>query len=897
MKNKKNLMNMRIKKKRIVKQIYIVLASILCMLCIMSCDNRQSTEMIYSVNTLNAPISCVSSAKNGHYYVGFENGNIARVETNDNSWNIIHGKYIARIYDIVEENDTTLWVGIRDKGLVKMVRDSIVTTYSIGKNYAPYDICKNEKGDVYIATSSGIYQLVDDSLILISTEEKYKEYKINQLCIYNDSMLYAATEKGVLILKKKNEKYETSLIDLIPEGIIFHFHRSKDLLYATSEEKVYVIDMKTAQAKPVETKSEDNLFAYFTETVDTNAHWELTATSMNYWDKNGCSSFLIPGRLNRSYKNYIFILNDDFIILSFEYQLYTISRHQNTKGESVHVIATHIYKDSIKNSGKDILYFITNDNYLYSCPLTHSELIPKKIGKHKLEIDEVIIKLGSSKYFLWVITNNCLRQIDRKTGKLITCIEFDNGTDLRCMYVDSKCLFIGSRKWLFRINNPDNRKITKEAIDTLKTNASIRDADLYVTDIYKKINGFYFATLNNGLCILNSDTVTPINSYKDVGNINKIGYLMNVGVYLYTSTGFLLQKQNVNEKNNITFKNIPIIDYHNQYISTILERKIDGGLFVIGYKGIGMVNFEMDTFSEAAKMSFLDMQFKDAAISEYNETLFLGDRTGIYRYNYGNNASLIPVKIPEPFHVPNIILIPVIVIIVILLISLCLYFFVTKYIKKKEIIDQNKKLISRTLETIEKYRYLSNDLIIKEKLEKIESELGSISIASSYDILDEIINISEQLFDIIDEYLPKHYKDLEKKLEEDLKKIEDLVNTTGSSYQDLKPLCNTFIKEYYQVFLSEFKFMEENNRIAFNTILICTELKNKDIDSILGQQGKDSKFRNASVYYDDIESKCMGIKSNYFIDKLLNRIKDRRRNRNENKNTNENTNENENENK
>ncbi|MDR2410051.1 MAG: hypothetical protein LBE13_18345 [Bacteroidales bacterium] len=916
--------------------------------------------MIYSENTFNAPISCISLANDRHYYLGFENGDIACIEILNNNLKIIHSGYIARIYDVVEENDSTLLVGIRDNGLVKMVGDSIVRTYSIGKNYAPYDICKNERGDIYIGTSSGIYQLVEDSLILILTEEKYKEYKVNQLCIYNDCMLYAATEKGVLVLKKKDGKYETSLIDLIPEKIIFHFQRSNDLLYVTSEEKVYVIDMRTGEAKPVKTKSKDNLFAFFTETIDTNAHWELTATAMNYWDKNGCSSFSIPGRLNRNYKNYVSILNDDFIVLSFEYRLYTFSRHQNTKGESVHVIATHIHNDSVDNKSKDILYFITNDNYLYSCPITFSELIPQKMGKHKLEIDEMIIKLCSSKDFLWVITNNCLRQINRKTGKLTASIEFDDGTDLRCMYVDNKYLFIGSRKWLFRIKDPDNCKITKESLDTLKSVASIKNADLYVTDIYKGIDGFYFATLNNGLCVLNSEIITSVNTYKDVGNINKTGYLLNKGLYLYTSIGFFSQKEkNGNEKSEFTFVNTPIIDYHNQYISMVLKREIkdergssiSGGLFIIGYKGIGIVNLEGDTFTEVAKISFLDMQFKAAAIAEYEGAeLFLGTQTGLYRYKEGN---LIPVKIPDAVNFSKII-VPGIsaTALVFLIVFMYFCFFVRrlktlksdmenhekkigsnvrkenqaalldkqktlreridtikqisifklgkKYIsikeikleiecwrqnieynllKREEIIEENKKLISRMLEIIEKYNYLFDDLMIEEKLEKIRSKPNSITINSSYDDLEEIVNVTNCLFDTINKYLPKHYKDLEEKLEEDLKKIEELVNSPNISYKDLRQICNPFIKEYGEVFLSELKFMKEGNRKAFNAILICTKLTNKRIDSLL-EQGTNSRFRCASTYYDEMEKRCKVIKANYFSAKLINSIKGRRRDKN-----------------
>jgi cytoskeletal protein RodZ len=322
--------------------------------------------------------------------------------------------------------------------------------------------------------------------------------------------------------------------------------------------------------------------------------------------------------MNSDYKNYSFC-TEDFIVIAMDREVYFFSVHQNLIGDSNNVIAA--------TTDKPKCYFITNDNVLYC---REGQTVNKKGKLKNFDNKDKIIELCSSENYLWLITKNNLYRIDPAACKVTTVMEGNNKdkTDFKSLFFvkDKKQLLIGSRYNLYRIKNPDDEKIKVETVK-LSTKDTLKNTNLYITDIGSYGDIVYCTALNNGLLKLDKDSLRMY--ALDTLTIHGISKFENIGLLVHASDAihiFDIKKGTITDRNNKFIKELSSIYYYN-----------DNNYLLIGHTGISYCHIGTDTIGDA-KFELLDMSFNSAAIAEGEDgKLILGSATGLYIYDHGNH--------------------------------------------------------------------------------------------------------------------------------------------------------------------------------------------------------------------------------------------------------------------
>ncbi len=615
----------------------------------------KNTELIYTYSPFNVPVSCIAVPPqygDSIYYAGLENGNMLRVNFRTDDRRLISTDFVNRIYDIVQENDTTLWVGVRNNGLVKCTykNNSITHTkvYKITvdsfyhqptKNYAPYDIEMDEKdGTLYLGTSSGVFCLRDkgkntDTLTLMYRPAHHMKYHfgVNQVKIYNE-FLFCATDSGLIRLNKKDFSQVEYYFPNIQISHL-HFDLKDSILYATSNAERYSINLKKDKWIPEALTQGSDLFAYITDTSFDKGKWEFCATQMKYSNENGNIIFPLPERMNKNYRNYI-CLGKDFLFFSQGKKIYSFALHQNLKGKSNHIIAATTL---ITSENQRICYIISNDNCLYSIIKKENYEVTPLGSIGNFSAGENILQMcSSSDKSLWFITDKKkLYTIHLKPS--FEKVPFFRASkakidevkdDFKSIFYDknTNSLYVGSRYKLYRIHDPENAN-SQRKVDTLDIESP--KEDLYVIDIGKKDNQISLVSLNHGII---RDIQKPLKpNTKD-------------------SPFFYNTKENL-----IAFSQSYILGdtviYNNEKIKTISSTYYSDYKtpFFVGYQGIIKGERQTNKKLKIKDMSHIDITFNKAAIANTldnsEEKNLLGSPSGLYEYD--GNGKLEPIDIPN----------------------------------------------------------------------------------------------------------------------------------------------------------------------------------------------------------------------------------------------------------
>jgi hypothetical protein len=710
-----------------MKAICPILVVISC-LFYTSC-RQDKKDLIYTVSDFSVPISCISSSHSDTvFYIGEETGDVVKINIINNSRTVIP---VAnnRVYDIYEEEEDTLWVAIRDEGLEKIVNQKVDTQRfhihkfdSTGRettekttNYGIYDIEKDTiTGNLYFAASSGLYWLKPDernndtlSLFFRPDSLRSTHFGINKIHI-TENFIYCATDSGLIILDKNKECLSQRDNQPLIKGNSYYLFASKNdsMLYVSFDKGYYRVNMNNHN----DTRfiPEDNHFAHIFD-PDPEGEWELTSTRMKYSNNRGF--YDLPTRLSRSYKNYIH-LGRNFVLLACGNRLFSFSRHQH-KGDINSVIA------AATDINGNICYFITNANQLYKYEYKkEKESNPQFIGETKINKGENIVKMCSSEKNIWLITDNRLYKIDKGGGTTVIVGETDKKIDFRSILYHKKKLFIGSRYFLYRIDDPDSTKTI--TLDTIDVKGGMAKNDLYITDIRfnQADKRMYFSSLNKGVFYLdniNDKELIQIPKSDTIGNIRKI---INNNLLL-TSKGIY----HISDQSDQISKIYPIESILYSIYGSV--EKDDNILYTVGYSGIGcykITDSKHINKSESKSLSHFDITFNQAAIVPIQEGLVLGSQSGLFVY-HSDGGMLKTVDIPkEP---TNWCLIGVIVLIVILFIAIaCIFVLYNNTEKRLKDISNAIQKCNEKKSTIKKEK--EEELNLSDKLKEIENNYDKI---------------------------------------------------------------------------------------------------------------------------------------------------------------------------
>jgi hypothetical protein len=798
---------------------YLVFVILACFLSCVSCK-QENNDLIYSVSDFNIPISCLAPLRGSDsiLWICLENGNLIRYNLRTDDKTVVSTKFNDRIYDIIQDTDTTLWLGVRNHGVVKiLLKNNSIKTYTAFKiavpgyelttNYAPYDIEMDNDGTLFIGTSSGVYRLnkSDSILTTLYRPRAHKKYHfgVSQVKIWNDSIA-CAMNTGFVILAKDKEYQEKALI--INKKISHLYVANDSILYASSDSVRYIIHKNSVLQDSVNIPK-GNFFAYVTDTSENKGKWEFTATQINYSNNksNKSLSFILPARMNSSYRNYLHP-GKDFLFFAHGTNLYKLVLHQNTKGKSNHIIAAHTIEDN------NICYCISNDNQLYSLPKNGAVSSLGSIGE--FESGENIVRICSSgKDSLWFITTkqhlyniNLKPSLFRRLNPFQDTykVSMDNSLhcDFKSLFFDKEKneIYVGSRYRLYRMHIPQN-KSDKRKIDTLDINKP-KD-DLYVTDICMSEKGdLFISSLNHGLFKVTGKSLLLQKTREDIGSIHKMISVTGRDILLFSSNGVL--------DAGIWTKNKPQIltDEKTKSILTLipaLPNKSDP--YYAGYHGVGSITLDALVGIKLNDLSHLDVSFNEAAITMGldNESIILGSQSGLYKYN--KDGKLDSIYIPVESISPKTITKIVIVFVLCLIIAGMFVFriirnnirkrvkYMSETIKENQIEISNKVRIENRQTLHDRNNCIKNDCDEIEKnedkifkirnniaaLKKMEIDLNQLrtAIQSKYITGQEIIIANDNIISELKKILGKI---------EDQVIIYETPNSISSSYELLKKL-------------------------------------------------------------------------------------------------------------
>lgn len=226
---------------------FLVLTFI-CALLLACSDNKEPNSLGEAEFYFDEKLTSLSLDGNS-FWIGVEDGYIIYLK-NDNKtyYNLDEDRIYKVLKEIDNNGDTILWLGVRNSGLQQWRKSNHqlekVKTFNINlkdDKYSSYDIIKIQD-DIFTATSQGLYSVTCDSLKLIYPSydilksSKGYSFPIKNLSKVNDSLLLAATPRGVFIYNIISEK-ESSILE---SQNIEHVSSQNDTIYSVANGNLFV---------------------------------------------------------------------------------------------------------------------------------------------------------------------------------------------------------------------------------------------------------------------------------------------------------------------------------------------------------------------------------------------------------------------------------------------------------------------------------------------------------------------------------------------------------------------------------------------------------------------------------------------------------------------------------
>lgn len=615
------------------KHINILILSALVLLAACNNNNNSSVsdtiKLTCNINTFDAPISCISPSPtdNNKLYIGKEDGCfIEKVNNNCTTYSINSNR---RIYDILECNPDSLFIGTRDAGL-KLFTDATRPTQSYyirnkNLNYSVYSLAKDEANQrLYIGTSNGLYllDLKDKSdsreLMPVQLGKGRRNYAINKVMV-KDHTLYIASDLGLFIVQNPATDFSRPVIDSLTTNLSIY----NDTVYALLENSI----IKVAPDKTKTLLREGSFYMYAQSPAQNPAHgsdkgeWFITGNSILYTKGQETLAYDMPGQVSTNAKQ-IGVMGKDFFYLACKEELLSFPLRQNSSIAENNVIAV-----SDKKTG-DTIHFITDDlrMHQYRFIYNHPEFKSKSLGKIKgLDIsgNEVVKFLETEKNTFYLATRKKLYKIkNNKATRLLRFSDSKGQDNISVLYYSpvEHRLYIGTRRYLGIVDEQAERIVTPIPIVSDK---GVKDSvDAYITGICENGDSMYVSTLNKGLYgkPLKADRA-PLRQLRDLSEYESTYGLIASGknIYLNTSKGI------VNDK-NATF--LPV--KHAKTICGVLEKNPNEGFFILHYYGL---SFKAPDSPGISAPLFSDLSFDGHCIAINGRKAVLGCKSGLFLYD------------------------------------------------------------------------------------------------------------------------------------------------------------------------------------------------------------------------------------------------------------------------
>lgn len=658
----------------------------------------------------------ISSDALGCIWVGTENGDIYSY----NNENLIHydlkeDKIYKASLNISKNGDTLLWVASRNAGLqvwnIKDVNNPIkIKSYTIdkmGENYSPYDFVFINK-DVYVSTSHGFYKTqIDNSgvnltLVYPSKEELSKYpgsiYVFRNLCLYNDSVIYAASIDGVKAYNIYNGQTKT----ILNGNNIEHVAIYSDTLFVTSKNELYRID---SSQKVLKNNIEKQI-------------------SMFFRDVNG-NNFLIGNKnilLTKDFKKYTDIkINKEIPINSNIHNLMVSDKNKAFSylitNNALWRIASHINIFSGKNISASCvnengdIYYITGLNELYIKKKNSSEA--KWIFSFKEEDpiiwmdiygNELYLHSSSNSFYKIKLQDQWFENIISSPKKLFKTSSKITATHLH-KYGNNPICYIGTQEGLFYLSN-DSIKLVPYFSGT------------YITSFFetKNTDRIYIATLNDGVYFAGHN----FQNFKQIPESSHISFIKDIiATNDHRSNLVTLTNQRIlfDDDSSVKAKGIKKLIYIND---TCFVSIPSHGLNMYAIRN-GKVIYKGNYFE--------DISFNPNACLMANDSLILGSGLG--------SLTISPLNMDCPkwtifgeivnIEVLSIISLILLFFIVHIIYLIRIYFTKNTELKNAQLIKLRDDQINR-IEDVQSFIDLSSDSKLNQEISNIKNYLDLLNV-------------------------------------------------------------------------------------------------------------------------------------------------------------------------
>lgn len=609
---------------------------ILVLFCLTACKENLAPKPIKltcNVHTFDAPISCISNSPKDadKLYIGQEDGCIIeKVNNNCRSYSINSNR---RIYDILEYNEDSLFIGTRDAGLKLLAKSSQQTlSYYIKnkkQNYSVYSIAlDNDKQLLYVGTSNGLFQLnlkdepASHELTPVKLAKCSKNCGVNRVVV-KDKILYVASDQGLFVVHNPETDFKQPIIDSLITNISIY----NDTVYALLENSM----IKVAPDRQKTLVHKDRIYLY--AQGPNKDEWFISANSILYVKDGYTLKYDLPDGVSTIARQ-IGFMGKDFLHLACREAMLSFALRQNTADLDNNVLAV-----SDKRTG-DSIFFMTDDLrlHLYKFIYNHPEFKSKSLGKIEgLDIvgNDVIKFLETDSHTFFLATRKKLYKI--RNNKAECLLQFSNSkgqNNITSLYYSAAehCLYVGTREYLGIVNEKQSRVITPIPVVSDK---GVKDTiDAYITGICENEDSIYATTLNKGLYgkPLNKQQEV-FRQIRDLSDYESIyGVIANgKNKYLNTSLGI------VNDENATL---LPV--KHVKSISGVLEKNPNEGFFILYYYGMSFKGLDDSGIPDPL---FCDLAFGKPCIAVNGRKAVLGCKSGLFLFD--GKSDLFPISIEK----------------------------------------------------------------------------------------------------------------------------------------------------------------------------------------------------------------------------------------------------------
>jgi hypothetical protein len=489
-----------------------------------SCEKYEEIKTIGETEYyFDEKLSSISLDENGTFWVGSETGDVFNFKDNHR---VSFDLGEDRIYKVNREDtslcNTVFWIGIRNSGLQKWRKNTNnelekLKTYTINfkqDKYSPYDFV-TVNNTIYVATSQGVYFLNKDSeadslsLIFPSKEFLSKQdgtaFVVHNICQYNDSLLLASTQDGLLWYNILNHNIKLTFKD----NYIEHVSIYNDTIFTVTKNCLYLNNLKGDLLSNINTGYGPKLYYQMQgihylvgaeELLLSNDLKDFSHIRLRRSIPMGCRNLILSDTLN----NFTYLLTENAIWrISNNIDVFKSNKAIKascSNSDNIYYLSfqNELYVQNSQSNEAKWIYTFSEDNLIQWMDIIGNDL-------YFYNIDNEFQKMTISDNWIKNVLFNSPRTILQSKARITAASVKQMG--------DKVFSYLGIQDGLITID------------DTNKIDTISELSKAYITSMFghEDIDRLYISTLNNGVFhIGRDDQVRQIPKTEDISFIKDI---------------------------------------------------------------------------------------------------------------------------------------------------------------------------------------------------------------------------------------------------------------------------------------------------------------------------------------------------------------------------------------